>query len=106
MAIQLSRLPQDCSVEKLFPQWKNLFRAYTPLGWAKQFAGHSMGYLKIPYWGFTFDPCEDNTPNSDGSIDNEFLIVLCKWGDGSPITVRYRKEEVIYGDRQNAHKRN
>ena len=94
MDTDLRLVPRDCSVEKLFPRWKKLFKSAEPLGYARPYGGEHMGRLKIACWGTTLDPCEDNTPRSDGTVDNRYVICLCKWGDGSPITVRYRKEEV------------
>lgn len=92
----LSRIPQDCSVEKLFPGWEALFKAREPLGHVRCSAG-PLGDMKIPYWGLSLDPCEDNTIRSDGTIDHQFYIFLCKWSkeDPSPITVRYPKRDII-----------
>lgn len=95
MAINLSKLPQDCSVETLFPQWEELFKSKEAQGYVRFYAGEGMGYLKTPFWGTCLDPCEDNNCRSDGSLDNDFYIFLCKWMDGSPITVRYYKEDIL-----------
>ena len=91
--VNLGKVPADCSVEKLFPQWEELFQSAEPLGHAKQYVG-GMGYLEIPIWGTTLDPCEDNIRRSDGIIEHDNFICLCKWGE-EPITVRYSVVDVF-----------
>ena len=92
--INIHRLPVDCSVETLFPQAEELFKMAEPLGYALQWVGKDLT-LKIPYWGITLDPAEDNVRQCDGTIEHDNYIVLCKWHNDSPITFRFRKTDIL-----------
>jgi hypothetical protein len=90
--INIKRIPQDCSVKRLFPNAEESFKSYEPLGYAKQYVG--FGYLKIPYWDLALDPCEDNVRGCDGVIEHDNYMCLCKWSDGSAITFRFDKFDI------------
>jgi hypothetical protein len=92
--INLKKLPVDCSVETLFPEAEQMFKMVEPLGYASQYAGVGMT-LKIPFWDTTLDPAEDNIRKQDGTIDHDNYICLCKWVDGSSITFRYNKNDLV-----------
>jgi len=92
--INLKKLPVDCSVETLFPEADEMFKMVEPLGYARQYAGKDLE-LKIPFWDTALDPAEDNVKRKDGTIEHDNYICLCKWGDGSPISVRYNKNDLI-----------
>ena len=92
--INLKKLPVDCSAETLFPESEELFKVVEPLGYALQYAGVGME-LKIPFWDTALDPAEDNEIRPDGTIDHDNYICLCKWVDGSPITFRYSKNDLV-----------
>lgn len=89
--------PTDCSAETLFPDTINHpYFEQEPDYYAEVDLG--FGILKKPVWAITFDPIEKNERQPDGSIDYDYYICLCKWLDGSPITFRYRKEQVHASD--------
>jgi len=90
--INMASIPQDCSAETLFEEPKRLLR-YPPDLYALQYAG-PMGYLKIDVWAIALDPCEFNTRKPDGTIDHDNYICLCKFLDGSSVSVRYRKTDL------------
>lgn len=99
-----TKVPGDCSVKRLFPNAANSFK-YPSFGYVRVYAGEHMGYLEIEYWDQTLDPLEYNTRRPDGTLDHDYLMCLCKWVDGSPIAVRYRKEDVI-SDLEYSYERN
>ena len=90
--IDMSSLPQDCSAETLFQCPEELLK-YPPDLYALQGVG-PLGYLKVDVWAIAYDPCEFNTRRSDGTIDHDYYICLCKWWDGTPCTVRYNKHDL------------
>lgn len=92
--INIKKLPVDCSVETLFPDAEELLKG-EPLGYSLQYVGNGL-HLKVYYWGITLDPAEDNIRRSDGTIDHDNYMCLCKW-DGEPITVRYPKRDITHG---------
>ena len=94
--IIMSKIPQDCSAETLFPAmveiWDRVCQT-EPLGFATQSGG--VGFdVSIPFWDTALDPLEDNIRKQDGTIDHDYYICLCKWVDGSPISVRYAKMDL------------
>ena len=103
--INMSRIPQDCSAETLFPAEvaAELVKITTPDLYALQYVGPVLGYLKVPVWAITLDPLEDNIRKPDGTIDHDYYTCLCKWMDGSPISVRYRKTDIYNYSREGCH---
>jgi len=99
--INMSKIPQDCSVETLFPgDYSFVFRS-EPVGYALQSGGPGGIDIKIPFWDVTFDPCEDNIQRSDGIIEHDNYMILTKWLIRSPtnmkeslIVLRYRKTDL------------
>ncbi len=96
--IQLHRIPQDCSVETLFPEHYQLLMGL-PFGYALQCAGGDLN-IKIPFWAICLDPLEENKVVG-GITEHDNYICLCKWGDGSPMTYRFRRNQLYeYTDQE------
>ena len=90
---------KDCSVETLFPEAEKML-TYPPCGYAINQGGLGMD-TKTPIYGICNDPHEDNSPYNPDLWDyfkrqNITVIVLIKYLDGTPATVRYRTRDVVY----------
>lgn len=89
-------IPKDCSAETLFPDAiaHPSFMDEEPDYYAEINMG--FGTLMTPVWAVTLDPLEHIERRSDGTFDHDYWICLCKWMDGSPVTIRYYKSQVHY----------
>ena len=74
---------KDCSAEAVFGCPEELIQG-PPWGYVVNQGGPNGLDIRIPHWGVADDPCK--VPGCE--------MALCKFLDGSPIAVRYRREDI------------